>query len=68
MSYCSSKNRPAFEAVALVAVFVVVRLSKTYAAYESFLESGVEVNDRIDERRCERSVVFPEPGSPLEKC
>ena len=65
VSYCNSKKRPALEAVALVAVFVVVRLSKTYAAYESFLERGVEVNDRKAERRWDRSVVLPEPGSPL---
>jgi len=29
VSYCSSKNRPAFDAVGVVAVFVVVRVSKT---------------------------------------
>lgn len=44
---------------------VVVRVSKMKAASESFVDKGVEENDRIDERRCERRVVLPEPDSPL---
>ena len=63
-SYCSSKKRPAFEAVGVVRDLVVVMVSKTNAARESFVESGVDENDRIDERKCERIVVLPEPVSP----
>jgi hypothetical protein len=44
---------------------VVVRVSKTKAASDSFDERGVEENERNDERRCERIVVLPEPDSPL---
>lgn len=40
--YCSSKKSPAFEAVGVVAVLVVVRASNTNAAKESFLERGVD--------------------------
>jgi hypothetical protein len=42
VSYCSSKNRPAREAIGVVAVFVVVSASKTYAARESLLDKGVD--------------------------
>ncbi len=42
VSYCSSKKRPAFEAVGVVAVLVVVKVSKTNAASESFVDRGVE--------------------------
>lgn len=40
--YCSSKKRPAFDAVGVVTDLVVVRVSKTNAANESFFESGVD--------------------------
>ena len=43
VSYCNSKKRPAFEAVGVVTDLVVVRVSKTKAAKESFLERGVDV-------------------------
>lgn len=46
---------------------VVVRVSNTKAARESFVESGVEENDRNDDRRCERIVVLPDPDSPLDQ-
>ena len=65
VSYWSSKNKPAFDAVGVVAVLVVVRASKTNEAKESFLESGVEVNSSKADKRCERMVVFPAPDSPL---
>jgi len=44
---------------------VVVRVSNTKAASDNFDERGVEENERNDERRCERTVVLPEPDSPL---
>ena len=65
-SYCSSKKRPAFDAVGVVRDFVVVNVSNTKAARESFVDSGVEEKDRIEESRCERMVVLPEPDSPLQ--
>ena len=65
MSYWSSKNKPDFEAVGVVAVLVVVSASKTNAAKDSFFDSGVEENARREERRWERMVVLPEPDSPL---
>lgn len=43
VSYCSSKKRPALDAVGVVTDLVVVRLSKTNAAYESLFDSGVDV-------------------------
>ena len=43
VSYWNSKKRPALEAVGVVTDFVVVRVSKTKAAYESLLERGVDV-------------------------
>lgn len=42
VSYCSSKKRPALDAVGVVAVLVVVKVSKTYAARDSFVDNGVE--------------------------
>lgn len=66
-SYCSSKKRPAFEAVGVVTDLVVVSVSKTNAASESFVDNGVAEKERIEERRWERMVVFPEPDSPLKK-
>ena len=65
-SYCSSKKSPAFDAVGVVSDFVVVSVSNTKAARESFVDSGVEEKDKIEERRWERMVVLPEPDSPLE--
>lgn len=65
-SYCSSKKRPAFEAVGVVTDFVVVRVSKTKAARESFVDKGVEENERMEESRWDRIVVLPDPDSPLE--
>lgn len=65
-SYCNSRKRPAFEAVGVVTDFVVVSVSKTKAASESFAESGVAEKARIEDRRCERIVVLPEPDSPLK--
>lgn len=65
-SYCSSRKRPAFEAVGVVTDFVVVRVSKTKAAYESLEDRGVDEKDRNEDNKCERSVVFPDPLSPLQ--
>lgn len=45
---------------------MVVRVSKTKAAYDSLEESGVEEKDRKDDNKCERMVVLPDPLSPLE--
>jgi hypothetical protein len=67
-SYCSSKKRPAFEAVCVVIDFVVVRVSKTNAASESLDDNGVEEKDKNEERRWDRTVVFPAPDSPLIDC
>lgn len=64
-SYCSSKNRPALDAVGVVTDLVVVRVSNTKAAYDSFVDRGVEENERNDDSRCDRIVVLPEPLSPL---
>lgn len=64
-SYCNSKNRPALDAVGVVTDLVVVRVSNTKAANDSFVESGVEEYDKREDRRCERMVVFPDPVSPL---
>lgn len=49
-----------------MAVFVVVSVSKTYAAREAFVESGVDDLFRSAVRRWERTVVLPDPDSPLE--
>jgi hypothetical protein len=54
------------DAVGLVRDFVVVKVSKTKAANDSLVERGVDDNERKDDNRCERIVVFPEPGSPLQ--
>jgi hypothetical protein len=55
------------EAVGVVAVFVVVKESKTYVARESFVDSGVEDLFRMAVRKWLRSVVFPAPDSPLDR-
>ena len=65
-SYCNSKKRPAFDAVGVVRDFVVVRVSNTKAARESLVDSGVDEKDKMEESRCERIVVLPEPDSPLQ--
>ena len=65
-SYCISKKSPAFDAVGVVRDFVVVSVSNTKAARESFVDSGVDEKDRIEASRCERMVVLPEPDSPLQ--
>jgi hypothetical protein len=65
VSYCSSKKSPAFDAVGVRADLVVVKLSNTNAAYDSLLESGVDEKERKADRRCDLSVVLPEPDSPL---
>jgi hypothetical protein len=44
---------------------VVVKVSKTKAASDSLDDRGVEEKERKEERRCERTVVLPEPDSPL---
>jgi hypothetical protein len=44
---------------------VVVKVSKTNAASDSLDDRGVEEKERNEERRCERTVVLPEPDSPL---
>ncbi len=49
----------------MVAVLVLVRESKTYAARESFWDSGDADFARSAERRCALIVVFPDPDSPL---
>jgi len=64
-SYCSSRNNPALEAVAVVKDFVVVSASKRYARSETLCESGVDVKPSNEESSCERSVVLPDPDSPL---
>lgn len=51
VSYCSSKNKPALDAVGVVTDFVVVNVSNTKAAKDSFLDRGVEEYCRRDERR-----------------
>lgn len=53
------------EAVGVVTDFVVVKVSKRKAKRDIFCDKGVEEYDRIDEIRCDRSVVFPDPDSPL---
>ena len=65
ISYCNSKKRPALDAVGVVTDLVVVKVSKTNAARESLLDKGVEVRLSKEERRCERTVVLPDPVSPL---
>ena len=65
LSYCSSRKRPAFEAVGVVRDFVVVKVSNRKAASEILFDNGVEVNCSNEDTRCDRRVVFPEPDSPL---
>jgi len=48
-----------------VVVLVVVKVSKTNAARDSLEDSGVEEKERNEERRCDLTVVLPEPDSPL---
>jgi len=55
------------DAVWVVVDLVVVSVSKTKAASDSFDDSGVEENERKDDSRCERTVVLPEPDSPLSQ-
>lgn len=66
VSYWSSKNKPALEAVGVVAVLVVVKVSKTYAASDSFEDNGVEDLLSRAVSRWERIVDLPEPDSPLQ--
>ena len=54
------------EAVGVVTDLVVVRVSKTKAAKESFFDNGVAEYSRSAERRCDLSVVLPAPVSPLK--
>ena len=49
----------------MVAVFVLVRVSNTYAASEIFCDRGVEDFARRAVNRCDRIVVLPDPDSPL---
>lgn len=50
-----------------MAVLVVVKVSKTYAAYSNLVESGVLGLWRSAARRWDRTVDLPEPDSPLQK-
>jgi hypothetical protein len=45
----------------------VVSVSKTYAASDSFVESGVDDFLRSADSKCDRTVVLPDPDSPLLK-
>ena len=49
----------------MVRDFVVVKVSKTNAAQDNLVDSGVDENESNDDNRCERRVVFPDPLSPL---
>lgn len=42
-----------------------VRVSKTYAERDNLVERGVPALPSKAESRCERTVVLPEPDSPL---
>lgn len=53
------------EAVGVVEDLVVVRVSNRNEAKDILLDRGVEEKLRRDERRCDRSVVLPDPDSPL---
>ncbi len=44
---------------------VVVKVSKAKAARDSLEDNGVEENERKDDRRCDLTVVLPDPDSPL---
>lgn len=50
----------------MVTDLVVVSVSNRNAKSDIFCESGVDEYERIDDKRWDRSVVFPEPDSPLE--
>lgn len=64
-SYCNSKKSPAFDAVGVVTDLVVVKVSKTKAANDNLVDRGVAENERRVDSRCDRTVVLPEPVSPL---
>lgn len=68
VSYCSSKNRPALEAVGVVIDFVVVSESNTKAANDNFFDSGVLLYCNKLLSTCDLIVVFPVPDSPLRVC
>ena len=53
------------EAVGVVRDLVVVRVSNMKAARESFVDSGVDEKDSIEDNRWDLMVVLPEPDSPL---
>jgi hypothetical protein len=57
-------DRIIFESVGVVAVLVVVKVSKTYADRDSLVDNGVEDLANRAESKWERIVVFPEPDSP----
>jgi hypothetical protein len=40
-------------------------VSKTNAASESLVDRGVDEKDRKEDKRWDRTVVLPEPDSPL---
>lgn len=46
---------------------MVVRVSNTKAAKDTLVDNGVEDLFRMVVNKCERSVVFPEPDSPLDQ-
>ena len=48
-----------------MAVLVVVKVSKTYAASDNFVERGVEDFASSADNRWDRIVVLPDPDSPL---
>ena len=68
VSYCSSKYSPDLEAVGVVTDLVVVRVSKTNAANDNFLDRGVDECANSDESKCDLMVVLPVPDSPLFEC
>lgn len=49
----------------MVRDLVVVRVSNTKAARESFVDNGVDEKDSIEDNRWDLMVVLPEPDSPL---
>ena len=53
------------EAVGVVRDLVVVSVSNTKAARESFVDSGVDEKDSIEDNRWDLMVVLPDPDSPL---
>lgn len=46
---------------------MVVKVSNKKVNREILWERGVEVNDSNDDSRWDRSVVFPDPDSPLSR-